>query len=338
MFNSFISNKMTDPFSFAVVGHVDTGKSSLCGNLLVKTGGVSAEEFAAVKRKVCAEGKQYALYSRLLDIYEEEMVKSKTHEWSAFDFVFNERKYKLIDTPGHKEFIRSMIQGLSYAGTAVVVVSAKDGEFEGGFMKSGQTQEDILLCRCSGIQRIVIAVNKMDYCDWNKERFDFICGRLQTWIKNLGFESVVYIPVSGYNGIGLTDHTLLPEWYNGPYLMDAIIRAEVAPTSEVDNSNPFIVSNAVIGAFKIFAPCLIKSGWVGMAHIRDAEIEIEIQTTGIVKQGDKATMTLLFRTPFAVRKEERIILRCGEKTLGQGRIHKVRPINKAEAGKLSNIS
>jgi len=48
------------------------------------------------------------------------------------------------------------------------VISAKEGEFESGFEKNGQTREHALLAKSMGIRHLVILVNKMDETGWNR--------------------------------------------------------------------------------------------------------------------------------------------------------------------------
>ena len=39
-------------------------------------------------------------WARILDIYQEEALRGKTHEYSCIEFQWQERMYRLIDTPG----------------------------------------------------------------------------------------------------------------------------------------------------------------------------------------------------------------------------------------------
>ena len=72
---------------FVVVGHVDVGKSSLCGQILVNSGYIEQHEFDKIKHQAERDGAKNCLFARILDIYEEERARGKTHEYSSFEFM-----------------------------------------------------------------------------------------------------------------------------------------------------------------------------------------------------------------------------------------------------------
>ena len=55
-----------------------------------------------------------------------------------------------------------MISGASQADIGVLIISARKGEFETGFEKGGQTSEHAVLAKTLGVDKLIIAVNKMD--------------------------------------------------------------------------------------------------------------------------------------------------------------------------------
>jgi elongation factor 1 alpha-like protein len=55
-----------------------------------------------------------------------------------------------------------MIAGATQADFGLLVLDASRGGFESGFTAQGQTREHALLVRSLGVQRLVVAVNKLD--------------------------------------------------------------------------------------------------------------------------------------------------------------------------------
>lgn len=125
-----------------------------------------------------------------------------------------------MDAPGHKAYVPNMIQGVSQADIGILVISARKGEFEAGFTKSGQTREHAILAKTLGIRKIIVAVNKFDdpTVNWDKVRYDEIVGQLQPFLKSIGYQNkdAVFLPISGYTGINLTKPLPadLCKWYS----------------------------------------------------------------------------------------------------------------------------
>lgn len=80
-----------------------------------------------------------------------------------------------------------MITGVAQADVGVLVISARKGEFEAGFERSGQTREHALLAKTLGVKKLIIVINKMDEptVEWSKERFDGIQSKLGAYLKSV---------------------------------------------------------------------------------------------------------------------------------------------------------
>eukprot|EP01068_Selenidium_serpulae_P012573 Selendium_serpulae@DN5845_c0_g2_i1.p1 len=103
-----------------------------------------------------------------------------------------------------------MIDGAAQADIGVLITSARSGEFEDGFEKGGQTREHAILARTLGVNRIIVAVNKMDdeTCKWSETRFNEIQKRMTPYLKACGFPEaeVKFIPISGLKGENVKFH------------------------------------------------------------------------------------------------------------------------------------
>ena len=103
-----------------------------------------------------------------------------------------------------------MISGAAQADVAILVISARKGEFETGFERGGQTREHIMLVKTAGVSKIIIAINKMDdpTVGWDKGRYGEIKDKLTPFVKAAGFNpktDVTFIPVSAYTGLNLKE-------------------------------------------------------------------------------------------------------------------------------------
>jgi len=134
---------------------------------------------------------------------------------------FDTKKYHvvLLDSPGHKDFVPNMISGATQADAAILVIDASLGSFEAGMDGSkGQTREHAQLIRSFGVDRVIVAVNKMDAVAYTKDRFDFIRQHLGAFLHSCGFKdsSLSWIPMSAMenqNLVASPSDTRFKNWY-----------------------------------------------------------------------------------------------------------------------------
>jgi elongation factor 1 alpha-like protein len=195
-----------DLLNLVVVGHVDSGKSTLMGHLLYLLGQVSSRTMHKYENDSRKLGKQSFAYAWVLDETTEERERGITMDVGQNHFETPHKSVTLLDAPGHKDFIPNMISGAYQADVAVLVVNATRGEFEAGFEAGGQTREHAILVRSLGVSQLVVAVNKLDTVAWSHERFDEIVNKLRLFLKQVGFKEadVTYVPCSGFTGDNLT--------------------------------------------------------------------------------------------------------------------------------------
>ncbi|CAD7956468.1 unnamed protein product [Amoebophrya sp. A25] len=188
------------PLAVVVVGHVDAGKSTLMGHLLVQLGVVSTSQFHKLQRDAKVAGKESFKYAWVLDEGEEERARGVTVELTAKHFESDSHFVTILDAPGHKEFVPTMLQSAYLADVAVLVVDVRD--FDGGFHRGGQTKEHAQLLRVCGVERVIVALNKMDSVDWD---YDIFCTRrehVMDFLLSLNFkrENLWCVPLSAFQG------------------------------------------------------------------------------------------------------------------------------------------
>ncbi|XP_055332127.1 eukaryotic peptide chain release factor GTP-binding subunit ERF3A-like isoform X2 [Paramacrobiotus metropolitanus] len=209
------------------IGHVDAGKSTIGGHVLLETGTVDKRTLEKYEREAKEAGRESWFYAYVLDTNPEERDKGKTVEVGRAVFETEKKLFTILDAPGHKSFVANMLEGASQADIAILVISARKGEFETGFEKGGQSREHALLAKTSGVKHLVVLINKMDdtTVNWSEERYNECRDKLSPYLKQVGFNlktDVFFMPVSGFTGANLKEpvgKTVCP-WYSGPSFLD----------------------------------------------------------------------------------------------------------------------
>ncbi|KIK06735.1 hypothetical protein K443DRAFT_674019 [Laccaria amethystina LaAM-08-1] len=220
---------LKEHLNIVFIGHVDAGKSTMGGNLLYLTGMVDKRTMEKYEREAKEVGRESWYLTWALDSTPQERSKGKTVEVGRAYFETEARRYTILDAPGHKTFVPSMISGAAQADVAILVISARKGEFETGFERGGQTREHIMLVKTAGVSKIIIMINKMDdpTVGWDKGRYDEIKDKLTPFVKASGFNpktDVTFIPVSAYTGLNLKERvskSICP-WFDGPSFLEHI--------------------------------------------------------------------------------------------------------------------
>ena len=226
--DSAITLKDSDPrehINLVFIGHVDAGKSTLSGSILYIMGKVDKRTIERFEREAKERNRESWFLAFIMDTSEEERAKGKTVEVGRAHFETEKNRYTILDAPGHKNYVPNMISGAAQADIAVLVISARKGEFETGFEKGGQTREHALLAKTLGVDYLVVVVNKMDdpTVEWDVNRYEECVGKIKPYLKQCGYvikKEVKFIPISGLAGDNVRDE-VKPEkcaWWKAKYM------------------------------------------------------------------------------------------------------------------------
>ncbi|PNH45766.1 hypothetical protein VD0004_g2199 [Verticillium dahliae] len=209
------------------IGHVDAGKSTLGGSILYATGMVDERTMDKYRKDAKDLGRESWYLSWVMDLTAEERSKGKTVEVGRGFFETEKRRYSILDAPGHKTYVPSMIGGASQADVGILVISARKGEYETGFERGGQTREHAMLAKTQGVNKLVVVINKMDdpTVEWSHERYLECTTKLAQFLKGTGYNlktDVMFMPIAAQQTMGIK--TRVPKekapWYDGPSLLE----------------------------------------------------------------------------------------------------------------------
>ncbi|KAI9795264.1 MAG: Hsp70 suppressor, GTPase facilitates ribosomal subunit dissociation [Piccolia ochrophora] len=220
--------KGKDTSNFVVIGHVDHGKSTLMGRLLFDLNVVNSRTIDKYRKEAEKVGKSSFALAWVLDQTSEERDRGVTMDIATNQFETEKTKFTILDAPGHRDFIPNMIAGASQADFAVLVIDGSPNAFESGL--KGQTKEHALLVRSIGVQRIIVAVNKLDLVAWSHERFEEVQQQTTAFLTVAGFQpkNVSFVPCSGLTGDNVTRKAQddRAAWYSGPTLVELLETSE----------------------------------------------------------------------------------------------------------------
>jgi bifunctional enzyme CysN/CysC len=183
---------MAAQLKLVIVGHVDHGKSTFIGRLLLDTGSLpdgKLEELEAIARR---RGAALEL-ANFTDAFQSERDQNVTIDTAQAWFRTPARDYVLIDAPGHREFLKNMVTGAAHADAACLVVDAAEGLRE-------QSRRHAYLLHLLGLRHLVVLVNKMDLAGFDEAVFTARRTDRGSDAAAAGLSAVAIVPMAARDG------------------------------------------------------------------------------------------------------------------------------------------
>jgi elongation factor 1-alpha len=201
------------------IGHVDHGKSTLVGRMLLDTGHIEQHIIDKYRKEAESKGKGSFEFAWVMDGLKEERERGLTIDVAHKRFDSKNYYYTIIDAPGHRDFVKNMITGTSQADAAVLVVAAPEGVM-------AQTKEHVFLSKTLGVNQLVIAVNKMDATtpEYSEDRYKEVVEEVTKLLKTVGYkdDQVNFIPVSAFKGDNAVEKSDNLKWWKGQTMLEAV--------------------------------------------------------------------------------------------------------------------
>ncbi len=203
-----------------IVGHVDHGKSTLLGRLLMDFGKIPEQTIEKVRKTCQSRGVQLEP-AFFLDAFQEEQEQGISIDTTRVNFEFDGHRFLLIDAPGHLEFLKNMTTGASGAETGILVIDGHEGI-------GSQTLRHLKILGILGVGRVIVVVNKMDKSNYSQARFEEVATEIRAHVERESQTCLSVVPISALKGENLTSVSEQLNWYAGLPLLPQMVEHTTA--------------------------------------------------------------------------------------------------------------
>ncbi|AZA08372.1 sulfate adenylyltransferase subunit 1 [Corynebacterium pseudopelargi] len=208
-------------------GSVDDGKSTFVGRLLHDTKSVLADQLASVERTSADRGFEGLDLSLLVDGLRAEREQGITIDVAYRYFATDKRAFILADTPGHVQYTRNTVTGVSTSEVVVLLVDARHGVVE-------QTRRHAQVAALLGVHDVILAVNKIDLVGFDEATFRAIEAEFHALAAQLGIQRPKAVPISALRGDNVAEPSSNMSWYEGPTVLSLLEHIEL-PEPDFDH-------------------------------------------------------------------------------------------------------
>lgn len=207
--------KQRDTLRLCTAGSVDDGKSTFVGRLLYDTKSVLADQVESMERSSADRGFDGMDLSLLVDGLRAEREQGITIDVAYRYFATDKRTFILADTPGHVQYTRNTVTGMSTSQVVVLLIDARHGVVE-------QTRRHLNVAALLGVRHVILGVNKIDLVDYDEATFRAIESEFNDIAARLGITDSVAIPISALKGDNVVEGSENMPWYDGPTVLEVL--------------------------------------------------------------------------------------------------------------------
>ena len=204
----------------ATAGSVDDGKSTLIGRLLVDSGAVYEDQMRAVEQASGHKGSAGIDLSLFTDGLQAEREQQITIDVAYRYVSTSRRRFIIADVPGHDEYTRNMVTGVSTADVALLLVDARHGVVT-------QSRRHLFICSLLNVAHVLVIVNKMDEVGYRQDVFTGVEAEIAGLARRLPIRDLQFMPASALAGDMVVARGDRLPWYRGRTLLDYLENVQV---------------------------------------------------------------------------------------------------------------
>ena len=213
--------KTRETLRLCTAGSVDDGKSTFVGRLLHDTKSVLADQMESMERSSKDRGFDGLDLSLLVDGLRAEREQGITIDVAYRYFATDKRTFILADCPGHVQYTRNTVTGMSTSQVVVLLIDARHGVVE-------QTRRHLNVAALLGVRHVILGVNKIDLVDYDEETFRGIESDFHEVATRLGITDTFVVPISALKGDNVVEKSTNMGWYEGPTVLEILESIPVA--------------------------------------------------------------------------------------------------------------
>ena len=213
--SSVATLKTRETLRLCTAGSVDDGKSTFVGRLLHDTKSVLADQLESMEKSSKDRGFDGLDLSLLVDGLRAEREQGITIDVAYRYFATDKRTFILADTPGHVQYTRNTVTGMSTSQVVVVLIDARHGVVE-------QTRRHLNVAALLGVRHVILGVNKIDLVDFSESVFREIETEFNAAAHRLGIEDTHVVPISALRGDNVVEPSTNMPWYDGPTVLEVL--------------------------------------------------------------------------------------------------------------------
>ena len=292
---SFYQKKIN--INLVFIGMTHAGKSTSIGHLLYSTKNININDFQKLAKQAYEYGYYSFRYAWIMDTCKYERERGHTHSGYSREFETEKYYFSIIDIPGKKNLIKNTIKGIFQGDVAIIVVPADKDGIKNIFSDEESFKDQIITAYTMGIKQVIVAINKMDLCNYSEKIYLEIKEKIRKFLVQIGFNDIRYVCYSGITGqnvvnryedddISKINKINMTPWYKGNTLLEELEQLK----------QPIRLINKPLRISIFDSQKISGVGWILIGIIK----------TGILKRD----MPICLSLPFYYNKKDYLCIKC----------------------------
>lgn len=270
--------------NIAIIGHFKSGKSSVVGRMLSELRVIDQNNIRRLQKEASNRQKSDKYLAFCTDCLTSERDYGMTMDLANNQFFIGHKNFQIFDTPGHIDFLDKSISGISQADFCIISVDVSIRKnIEDKVINP--TKNFAYLSRSCGVSNLIIALNKVDKINSNREKIENMKSLLAPVLAGAGFkpENYKFCEISALNNLNVLSR-------HNQNQLSLIEMIDEINTLKADKEKPFrlkIEDFYLLKHGSILGNCISGKVLSGILKVDSKIIIPQAEIQGIIKEIEK---------------------------------------------------